>query len=102
MDVYTKRVIQIIQSIPSGRVMTYGGIAKAAGNPKGARQVSWLLHSMSQKYHLPWHRVINAQGRISLTGSEQQEMLEVEGVIFDENDRVDLHKYQWVPPDNFE
>lgn len=102
MDVYTKRVIQMIQSIPPGRVMTYGGIAKAAGNPKGARQVSWLLHSMSQKYHLPWHRVINAQGRISLTGSEQQEMLEVEGVIFDENDRVDLHKYQWVPPGNFE
>lgn len=95
MKPFTKEVIQLIRSIPFGHVATYGQIAKAAGHPRGARQVSWVLHSMSAKYELPWHRVINAKGEITHKASEQREMLEMEGVEFTMNQKVDLHKYQW-------
>ncbi|WP_430541093.1 MGMT family protein [Sporosarcina thermotolerans] len=62
---FTERAVKIIKEIPAGRVMTYGQVASAAGNPRGARQISRILHSMSAKYELPWHRIINAQGGIS-------------------------------------
>ncbi|WP_340021111.1 MGMT family protein [Paenibacillus sp. FSL K6-1096] len=101
MTPFTERVIRIIQSIPEGAVMTYGGIARAAGSPRAARQVVRILHSMSRKYKLPWHRVINAQGRISLTEDEsaslQRLYLEGEGIVFGERGTVDLERYQYVP-----
>lgn len=101
MTPFTKRVITIIQSIPEGAVMTYGGIARAAGSPRAARQVVRILHSMSRKYKLPWHRVINSKGMISLTedesGSLQQLYLLGEGIVFDERGVVDLERYQYDP-----
>lgn len=96
MNVFTERVIRIIQGIPVGHVMTYGQVAAAAGSPRGARQVVRTLHSMSEKYQLPWHRVINIKGEISLTGSDQQELLEMEGVRL-KNGKVDLTVYRWFP-----
>lgn len=94
MNPFTEKAIQIIKSIPPGRVMTYGQIAKVAGSPRGARQVVRVLHSMSAKYDLPWHRVINAKGEIVITGEEsaysQKAMLKAEGVQFLINGRVDL------------
>ena len=97
MKPFTKEVIQLIQSIPFGHVATYGQIAKAAGNARGARQVSWILHSMSQKYELPWHRVINAKGEISISHKvrTQREMLEMEGIEFTLEGKVDFNKYQF-------
>lgn len=95
MKPFTKNVIRLIRSIPFGHVATYGQIAKAAGQARGARQVSWILHSMSVKYELPWHRVINAKGEITHTMSEQREMLEMEGITFTMQKKVDLKKYQW-------
>ncbi|AOV06439.1 MGMT family protein [Sporosarcina ureilytica] len=95
MKPFTKNVIALIQSIPYGRVATYGQIAKAAGSARAARQVSWILHSASEKYQLPWHRVINSKGEISLTASEQREMLEMEGIEFSLHGKIDLSKYQW-------
>lgn len=83
MTEFTEQVIHIIKSIPHGKVMTYGQIAAYAGNPRGARQVSRILHSMSFKYNLPWHRVINSKGGISLTGEPgytQGELLSQEGI----------------------
>lgn len=101
MTPFTKRVITIIQSIPEGSVMTYGGIARAAGSPRGARQVVRILHSMSRKYKLPWHRVINSKGMISLTedesGSLQQLYLLGEGIVFDGRGVIDLERYQYDP-----
>jgi len=97
MNAFTKAVVDIIQSIPKGMVMTYGQIATAAGNPWGARQVSRILHSLSKSYHLPWHRVINSRGEISLTGEGklfQMELLVDEGIVF-ENDKIDLEKYTY-------
>lgn len=99
LNLFTERVIRIIGAIPSGYVMSYGQVAAAAGSPRGARQVVRVLHSMSEKYALPWHRVINAQGEISFTGGNQREMLEAEGVTFGLSGKVDLSKHRWFPPD---
>lgn len=100
MQPFTENVIRILQSIPAGSVMTYGQVATAAGNPRGARQVVRILHTMSEKHQLPWHRVINAKGEISFTGSEQQTLLELEGIEFSQKDRVNLTKYRWDPSDS--
>ena len=96
MNVFTERVIRIIQGIPAGYVMTYGQVATAAGSPRGARQVVRILHSMSEKYQLPWHRIINVKGEISFSGGDQQELLEMEGVHLN-NGKVDLIVYRWFP-----
>lgn len=101
MTPFTEKVIAIIQSIPSGQIMTYGQIAKVAGNHRGARQVVRILHSSSAKYDLPWHRVVNAKGMIGLkeeqAKSVQQALLEEENVIFDTNGKLDLKKYVFDP-----
>ena len=95
---FNKRVVEIIKKIPVGKVATYGQIAKLAGNNKAARQISRILHSSSEKYDLPWHRVINSQGKISMRSGDglemQKAMLESEGiqVIVD---KIDLNKFQW-------
>ncbi len=100
-DSFFEAVKELIKSIPPGQVATYGQIAALAGNPQGARQVVWVLHTYSEKENLPWHRVINSKGGISLghgSGYEMQKaLLEKEGIIFDKNDRVNLKKYQWNP-----
>ncbi|WP_103105079.1 MGMT family protein [Brevibacillus reuszeri] len=97
MRPFTERAIAIIGSIPEGRVMTYGQIAALAGSPRGARQIVRILHSMSKKYKLPWHRVINAKGRIGLTDDEsftlQKMYLESEGVVVSAEGEIDLAKF---------
>ena len=79
--------------------MTYGFIAKLAGNPRAARQVSWVLHSSSKKYNLPWHRVISSSGKISLAAFEdrqyQKYLLEQEGIKVSDEFKVELKKYLW-------
>lgn len=101
MQTFTRNVIQVIEKIPYGKVTTYGRIARIAGKAGGARQVSRLLHSMSQKYALPWHRVINAQGMISLKPSQgyelQMALLQSEGVTFNSRGQVDFDQYLWRP-----
>jgi methylated-DNA-protein-cysteine methyltransferase-like protein len=98
---FSNRVKQLIKEIPRGRVATYGQIAACAGNHRASRQVAWLLNSSSRKEKLPWHRVINSRGGISLpTGGgfeEQKKLLEAEAVIVDEKGRVNLNKYLWNP-----
>ncbi|MED3561204.1 MGMT family protein [Bacillus xiapuensis] len=101
MTPFTENVIRIIKNIPAGKVMTYGQIAGLAGSPRAARQVVRILHSMSRKHRLPWHRVINAQGRIALrydeSYHEQRFALESEGVEIGLNGTIDLEKYQYRP-----
>ncbi|MFW9943035.1 MAG: MGMT family protein [Candidatus Thorarchaeota archaeon] len=96
---FTQKIIDIIKSIPEGKVLTYGFIAKLAGNPRAARQVSWILHSSSKKYNLPWHRVISSKGKISLKAIEdceyQKNLLEQEGITFSDGFIVDLKEYLW-------
>ncbi len=99
MQPFTKNVIDIVGTIPPGRVMSYGQVATAAGNGRAARQVVRVLHTISQKYKLPWHRVINAKGEISFTAKDQRVLLEAEGVEFNLNGKVDFATYRWFPPD---
>lgn len=98
---FTERLIELIRRIPAGRVATYGQIAAMAGNPKAARQVARALHACSQKEDLPWHRVVNREGRIALKtyagGAEQQRLLENEGVQFDPSGVIDLDVFLWRP-----
>lgn len=101
MTAFTERVVHIIRSIPAGKVMTYGQIAALAGNPRGARQVVRILHSMSQKYDLPWHRIINAKGEIAIkddAGSfTQKDRLLSEGIMLTRAGKVDLTRYRYQP-----
>ncbi len=98
MRPFTERTIKIIQQIPKGRVMTYGQIARLAGSPRGARQVVRILHSMSTKFQLPWHRVINSKGEISLKDQTsvqlQKQLLESEDIKVNDLGCIDLTKYQ--------
>jgi methylated-DNA-protein-cysteine methyltransferase related protein len=94
-----KKILGAIARVPRGRVSTYGGIARVAGLPGRARLVGTVLKNQPASARLPWFRVINASGRISLPrGSEayreQRQRLEAEGVRF-AKDRVDLKGYGW-------
>jgi methylated-DNA-protein-cysteine methyltransferase-like protein len=94
---FTRLAIAIIKTIPPGKVLTYGAVARLAGSPGGARQVTRILHSLSAKEQLPWHRVISASGKLSLPTEEGKEeqamMLRAEGVVIERGFRVDLRKY---------
>jgi methylated-DNA-protein-cysteine methyltransferase related protein len=95
----TNPIVEVVLRIPKGKVATYGQIARAAGYPNGARVVVWTLNSQSRKHGLPWHRVVNAKGTISLAPGDgyelQKSMLVAEGVEFDTRDRIDLKRFGW-------
>lgn len=96
----TERILAVIKAIPKGKVASYGQIAALAGSPRGARQVARILHSLSGKEKLPWHRVIGASGMISLpaeSGAEQARRLGREGVAVDARGKTDLARCRWDP-----
>jgi len=98
-----ERILAAVKRIPRGRVSTYGNIAEVAGLPRRARLVGTVLRQTPASKDLPWFRVINSSGRISLpAGSDaygtQRRKLEAEGVIF-RGDRVDMQRYGWPPRD---
>lgn len=103
-EVY-ERIWATVKRIPRGRVATYGQIAAMAGMPRHARQAGYALAATPENVKIPWHRVINAQGRISLrlkhwdSGSDdlQRILLEAEGVEFDTSGRVELKRFRWSP-----
>lgn len=99
MTKLSQLIVQTISNIPKGKVLTYGAVAAIAGSPRAARQVSWLLKTQTEKHNLPWHRVINSKGMISIKEfhgySMQKHLLESEGVVFDKYDKVDLKLYLW-------
>ncbi len=101
MQPFTKQVIQIIRSIPPGKIMTYGQIAASAGSPRAARQVVRILHAMSTTQQLPWHRVVNKHGEIALgdpgSAEEQRLRLEEEGITFTLEQRIPLEQYRFEP-----
>jgi methylated-DNA-protein-cysteine methyltransferase-like protein len=97
---FTSRVIAVLRAISRGKVATYGQVAALAGNPSGARQVARILHALSGKEALPWHRVIGGGGRISLprgAGYDQQKkLLAKEGVAVGPKGSVDISRYSWI------
>jgi methylated-DNA-protein-cysteine methyltransferase-like protein len=96
-------IYAVVRLIPPGSVATYGQVARAAGLPGCERQVGYALSALADKSAVPWHRVVNAQGRISpRSGGNpaaliQRLRLADEGVKFDEQGRIPLQCYQWRP-----
>lgn len=96
------RIYTVVSLIPAGRVATYGQIADLAGIPRQARQVGYALSALATGHAVPWHRVINARGEISLRArsgypERQRVLLETEGIRFDSKGRVDLARFRWQP-----
>lgn len=102
---FYERIWAAVKRIPRGKVATYGQIAALAGMPRHARQAGYALAATPASVKIPWHRVINAQGRISLrlkhwdSGSDDMQciLLESEGIEFDASGRVDLTRFRWQP-----
>lgn len=99
MTSYYDDVYEVVRRIPRGKVSTYGRIAQMSAVPRGARGVGWALAGLGpdRAREVPWWRVINAAGRISneFNATLQRELLEAEGVTFDELGYVDLDWFLW-------
>jgi methylated-DNA-protein-cysteine methyltransferase-like protein len=107
---FNQKVWALVRQIPPGKVSTYGKIASLLPPPPGMDPKSylafgarWVGGAMANcPQDVPWQRVINSQGKVSLRpgggGSHQRQLLESEGVIFDDHDRVDLKIYAWDGP----
>ena len=97
-------ILAVVACIPFGQVASYGQVAILAGLPKHARLVGRVLSEIDSSSKLPWHRVINSQGRISLNRlddlgfNEQQSRLLSEGIIF-KNGKVSFKQFGWINPD---
>lgn len=97
-----RRIYNVVRRIPRGRVATYGQVAELAGLAGHARQVGYALHATPDDDVIPWHRVINAKGEVSLRkmpgcDSFQRALLEDEGIVFDLRGRVSLVRFGWKP-----
>jgi methylated-DNA-protein-cysteine methyltransferase-like protein len=93
----TRRIIEQILAVPFGKVSCYRDIALRAGFANGARQVARVLHSLSQKHDLPWHRIVRHDGRIALGQGQGRELqislLRNEGVQVSDSAQVDMRRY---------
>ncbi|UCG89378.1 MAG: MGMT family protein [Gemmatimonadota bacterium] len=95
----------VVRRIPEGRVATYGQVAALAGFPGHARQVGYALNSLPDDSDVPWHRVINAKGEVSIRSQPgycqlQRALLAAEGVSFDSAGRLALERFAWRPSDD--
>jgi methylated-DNA-protein-cysteine methyltransferase-like protein len=95
-----ERIFEVVKSIPRGRVATYGQVAELAGIAGQPRRTGYALSALPSGSGIPWHRVINAQGRISFPqGSKhytlQRRLLKQEGVVFDKSGRINLALFRW-------
>lgn len=97
-DNFRQRVFHVVAAIPYGKIATYGDVARLAGSPRAARQVGGILRRLPPGSQLPWHRVINRHGGISLTGGDyqrQKSALVAEGIRFDLSGKIDLTRFRW-------
>ena len=97
---FFEQVYELVRCIPPGRVASYGQIARLLEQPHAARTVGWALRGLPESNDVPWHRVINAAGRVSIFDPEgaakQRGLLEAEGVVFGVDNRVDLDRFGWA------
>ena len=100
---FDQRVLDVVALIPRGRLATYGQVADWIGAYGCARQVGWALRRLPLPSDLPWHRVVNARGCISMSlsreGSDwmQRDLLLAEGIPVDEQGRLPLKRFLWNP-----
>jgi methylated-DNA-protein-cysteine methyltransferase-like protein len=102
---FPERVYALVRQVPRGRVVTYGQVAVLLGAPAAARAVGYALASLTDDQAVPWWRVINRAGGISLRGRGaqadlQRALLEREGIVFDAAGQCDLRCYRWWPGDS--
>lgn len=97
-DDFIGRVYAVVRKCPRGKVVSYGGVAAMLGHPRAARAVGQAMKMLEPDTDVPWWRVINSRGRISIRGGHgpllQRKLLEREGVKF-VNDRIDWRRYGW-------
>lgn len=102
---FKELVKKYVQKIPKGKLVSYGQVAAACGSPRAARQVGWMLHSLDGDNSVPWWRVINNGGYISIKGNTystplaQKKLIEDEGIAVAEDLKIDLekHRYYYSP-----
>ena len=97
-SLFVQQVVERIKEVPFGQVATYGQIAASAGKPAGARQTAWILHSISEREQLPWHRIVSSGGHIRTKypiRDLHRSMLIQEGVPFIGPYQVDLSVCRW-------
>jgi len=95
-----ERIYSVVSMIPPGRIATYGQIARIAGGCS-ARNVGYAMSSVPHDSDVPWHRVINSRGQVSVRShgepcNAQQQMLQSEGIIFSESGKADLDRFGWL------
>lgn len=101
MTEFTKSVVQVVRAIPAGQVVSYGQVAAYVGGPRAARAVGWILRQL-EEVDLPWWRVINNAGRISIKGNiyndanSQRDHLRDDGVEVGKDFSVDIKKYRYI------
>lgn len=101
---FKQQVISVVTKIPSGRVVSYGQVAVVCGSPRASRQVGWALRTLDGDNQIPWWRVINNGGYISIKGNEiatpllQKNFLESEGVSVSQDFKIDIEKYRYHFP----
>lgn len=95
------KIYLVTRQIPRGQVATYGDVARVVGGGCDARTVGEALGALpdARQREVPWQRVINREGGISLRGSQQRMLLAEEGVVFDQDGRVPLVRFRWAGPD---
>ncbi len=101
-----QRIYAVVAEIPKGCVATYGQVAELAGLAGHARLVGYALNAFPEDLQIPWHRVINANGRISPRSDPEWEgfqraLLEAEGVAFDEQGKISLRRFGWRAAPDF-
>ncbi|WP_241607916.1 MGMT family protein [Rosenbergiella australiborealis] len=100
MPTFEQQVWLIVSAIPYGCVASYGDLARLCGHPRSARQVGRIMKNLPDNSTLPWYRVINQQGKLSLSGSQlarQAAALRAEGIIVSDAMKVDMERYRWRP-----
>jgi methylated-DNA-protein-cysteine methyltransferase related protein len=90
----------MVRRVPPGRIVSYGGVAALLGQPRAARGVGQALHALPEGSNVPWWRVVNRNGEISIRGFPhaaklQRRLLEAEGVRFDRHGRIDWKRFGW-------
>lgn len=106
MSPFKQKVINVVRLIPSGKVLSYGQIALYIGVPRAARQVGWTLRQLGSQETVPWWRVVNQKGRISIDSNFhadkelQKKLLQADGVEVNEF-QVDINKYRFLPSEEW-
>jgi methylated-DNA-protein-cysteine methyltransferase related protein len=100
---FVDQVLKVVKIVPKGSVVSYGQVAYMIGLPRAARQVGWVLNQHGGMPGIPWWRVINNSGRISIKHAahlphEQRRLLESEGVSVSKDFSIDIKKYRFKPP----